>query len=208
MEEIDKLIRRAQNGDAEAFEQIMAPLEKRVYGLAYRITNNREDAFDCTQEVMMRAFRSISDYRFQGAFTTWVFRITTNVCLDMIRRRRVKPYVSLDAIHDNGMLFANRAENPLDEIIRNDLSNDLHRCIARLPLDYRVIIVLRDIQGLSYDEISQVLKLNLGTVKSRIYRARERIRKMMYKRHGKDLEELNAFGSVNYVRKERRSDDM
>jgi RNA polymerase sigma-70 factor (ECF subfamily) len=208
MEETEKLIRRAQNGDANAFEQVMAPLEKRVYGLAYRITNNREDAFDCTQEVMMRAFRSLSDYRFQGAFTTWVFRITTNVCLDMIRRRRVKPYVSLDAMQDNGLTFANRAENPLDEIIRNDLSTDLHRCIARLPLDYRVIIVLRDIQGLSYDEIAQVLKLNPGTVKSRIFRARERIRKMMYKRHGRDLEELNMYGGVNFIRKEKRSDDL
>ncbi|MDR2506237.1 MAG: sigma-70 family RNA polymerase sigma factor [Oscillospiraceae bacterium] len=208
MDETEKLIKRAQTGDSEAFETLMAPLEKRVYGLALRITNNREDAFDCTQETMLRAFRSITDYRFQGAFTTWVFRITTNVCLDMIRRRRIKPYISLELMQDSGFTFSDKSSNPLDEIIRDDLNQDLKVCISKLPLDQRVIVILRDIQGLAYEDIAAILKISLGTVKSRLSRARERIRKMMYRRHGTNLEELNSSRGVNYVRKENHTDDL
>jgi RNA polymerase sigma-70 factor (ECF subfamily) len=111
-------------------------------------------------------------------------------------------------MQDSGFTFSDRSANPLDEIIRDDLNQDLRVCISHLPLDQRIVIILRDVQGLSYEDIATILKLNLGTVKSRISRARERIRKMMYRRHGTNLEELNSFPGVNYVRKENHTDDL
>ncbi|MDR1262272.1 MAG: sigma-70 family RNA polymerase sigma factor [Oscillospiraceae bacterium] len=179
MQESDRLIKRAQNGDSEAYEQLILPMEQRIYTLCYRITNNREDAFDCAQEVMLRAYRSIGEYRFHASFATWVYRITTNVCLDMIRRRRIKPFVSLEGMMDAGFSVADRSHNPQEILERNDFNQALKECIARLPLDMRTAIILRDIQGLTYEEVAQVLRLNLGTVKSRISRARERLRQML-----------------------------
>jgi RNA polymerase sigma-70 factor (ECF subfamily) len=188
LQEIARLIKRAQNGDAEAYEQLILPLEQRIYALCFRITNNREDAFDCAQEVMLRAYRSLSDYRFHASFATWVYRITTNVCLDMIRRRRVKPFVSLEGLMDIGFSLTDRTCNPQEELERGDLNRTLRECIAHLPLDMRTAIILRDIQGLTYEEVAAVLKLNLGTVKSRISRARERLREMIqaYNQGGAD----------------------
>ncbi|GHU71054.1 hypothetical protein AGMMS49992_04400 [Clostridia bacterium] len=179
MQESDRLIKRAQNGDTEAYEQLILPLEQRIYALCYRITNNREDAFDCAQEVMLRAYRSIGEYRSQASFATWIYRITTNVCLDMIRRRRVKPFVSLEALMDTGFPLADRSHNPHDLLERSDLNQALKEGIARLPLEMRAAIILRDVQGLTYEEVASILHINIGTVKSRISRARERLRRML-----------------------------
>ncbi|MDR2656983.1 MAG: sigma-70 family RNA polymerase sigma factor [Oscillospiraceae bacterium] len=192
MQESDRLIKRAQNGDSEAYEQLILPMEQRIYTLCYRITNNREDAFDCAQEVMLRAYRAIGEYRFHASFATWVYRITTNVCLDMIRRRRIKPFVSLEGMMDAGFSVTDRSNNPQEILERNDLNQTLKECIARLPLDMRTAIILRDIQGLTYEEVAQVLRLNLGTVKSRISRARERLRQMLSVYASGGMAALNA----------------
>ncbi|MDR0396989.1 MAG: sigma-70 family RNA polymerase sigma factor [Oscillospiraceae bacterium] len=204
MQDSDRLIKRAQNGDAEAYEQLILPLEQRIYTLCYRITNNREDAFDCAQEVMLRAYRSIGEYRFHASFATWIYRITTNVCLDMIRRRRIKPFVSLEGMMDAGFAVTDRANNPQEQLERNDLNSALRECIARLPLDMRTAIILRDVQGLTYEEVASVLKLNLGTVKSRISRARERLRRMLYS-YGAD--EPSASGKRRARQRGNRIDD-
>jgi RNA polymerase sigma-70 factor (ECF subfamily) len=192
LQESDRLIKRAQNGDSEAYEQLILPMEQRIYTLCYRITNNREDAFDCAQEVMLRAYRAIGEYRFHASFATWVYRITTNVCLDMIRRRRIKPFVSLEGMMDAGFSVTDRSNNPQEILERNDLNQTLKECIARLPLDMRTAIILRDIQGLTYEEVAQVLRLNLGTVKSRISRARERLRQMLSVYASGGMAALNA----------------
>ncbi|MDR1569053.1 MAG: sigma-70 family RNA polymerase sigma factor [Oscillospiraceae bacterium] len=186
MQESDRLIKRAQSGDTDAYEQLVLPLEQKVYSLCYRITNNREDAFDCAQEVMLRAYRSLGEYRFQASFSTWLYRIATNVCVDMIRKRRVRPFVSLESMIEKGVPLSDRSSNPHVALESHDLSRTLHECIAELPIDMRTAVILRDVQGLSYDEISQILRLNLGTVKSRISRARERLRKLLYKAEGFD----------------------
>ncbi|GHV27918.1 RNA polymerase subunit sigma-24 [Clostridia bacterium] len=194
----DYLVRRAQSGDTEAFEQLMLPLEKRVYSTCYRILGNREDANDCAQDVMLKAFRSIGGYRSQSSLLTWILRITTNLCLDVIRRRKVRSSVSLESLTENGRAdeFMNKHHgyhgdfggDPLDALEQREINQALRVCIDKLPIDMRTVIILRDIQGMSYEAISQVLSLHIGTVKSRINRARERLRQFMreYLEHGDD----------------------
>ena len=91
MQENQRLIKRAQRGDSDAFEELVSPYESRIFAICLRIMGNREDALDCAQDAMLRIFRALGEYRFQAAFTTWLFRITTNVCLDALRRQKVRP---------------------------------------------------------------------------------------------------------------------
>ncbi|HML49737.1 MAG TPA: sigma-70 family RNA polymerase sigma factor, partial [Clostridia bacterium] len=102
MQENERLIKRAQNGNSDAFEELVSPYESRIYAICLRIMGNREDALDCAQDAMLRIFRALGEYRYQAAFTTWLFRITTNVCLDALRRQKVRPSTSLDALMDEG----------------------------------------------------------------------------------------------------------
>lgn len=209
MQETDRLIRRAQNGDMEAYEQLIMPLEQKVYSLCYRITNNREDAFDCAQEVLLRTYRSLGDYQFKAAFSTWIYRIATNVCLDAIRRRKTRPFVSLESLTDKGFpLSSAHLGNPYDELVRRDTNQALKACIAKLPLDSRTALILRDVQGLTYEEVAQILKLNMGTVKSRISRARERLRKLMQEYgDGNEVEQIDR-PLVRYVERRKPNRDM
>lgn len=179
MQENQRLIKRAQRGDSDAFEELVSPYESRIYAICLRIMGNREDALDCAQDAMLRIFRALGEYRFQAAFTTWLFRITTNVCLDALRRQRVRPSTSLDALMDEGYSPPDPQASPEEALSERERMQTIREGIAMLPADMRAALVLRDIQGLSYEEVAQILHLNLGTVKSRISRARERLRKLV-----------------------------
>lgn len=179
MQENQRLIKRAQRGDSDAFEELVSPYESRIYAICLRIMGNREDALDCAQDAMLRIFRALGEYRFQAAFTTWLFRITTNVCLDALRRQRVRPSTSLDALMDEGYSPPDPQASPEEALSERERMQTIREGIAMLPADMRAALVLRDIQGLAYEEVAQILHLNLGTVKSRISRARERLRKLV-----------------------------
>lgn len=178
----EKMIRQAANGDALAFETLIEPYEKRLYALCLRIAGNREDAMDCAQEAMLRIWRSLPKYRFQSALTTWCYRIATNACLDLLRRHRARPQVSLDALTEDGFAPADeisREGNPEENSEENARRAALQQAILALPPEMRAALVLRDVQGLSYDEISEILTLPAGTVKSRLNRAREKLRQAL-----------------------------
>ncbi len=175
MEE-SKLIRRASEGDAASFNSLMGMHERRMYAVAMRMCGNPDDAQDCLQEAMLRIYRSISGFKAQSSFSTWVYRITMNTCLDELRKRKTRPGASLDDLLETGWSPADGGESPEAHAIRSEVRQNLQRFIAELPEDMRAAIVLRDIQGYSYEEISQILGANLGTIKSRISRARERLR--------------------------------
>ncbi|MEG0767391.1 MAG: sigma-70 family RNA polymerase sigma factor [Clostridia bacterium] len=172
-------IQRARKGDADAFDSLLMPYETRIYAICLRMMGNREDAMDCAQETMLRVFRSLTDYRGQSAFPTWIYRIATNICLDTLRRRKVRSTSSLDAMLEDGFTPADTAPMPEQTQEVQERRAILERGIASLPDDMRAALVLRDIQGLSYEEVSSILQINMNTVKSRINRAREKLRTLL-----------------------------
>ena len=174
-----KLIARATSGDPAAFNSLMQQHEGRMYAVALRMCANREDAQDCLQEAMLRIYRAISGFKGESSFATWVYHITMNTCLDELRKRKNRQSTSLDNLLDMGWLPTDETNVPEKHAIRNESRRALQSAIANLPEDMRSAIVLRDIEGLSYDEIAQALGINIGTIKSRISRGREKLREKL-----------------------------
>jgi RNA polymerase sigma-70 factor (ECF subfamily) len=171
------LLERSKTGDIAAFEMLIEAYQKKIFNLAYRMIGNYDDAGDLAQEAMIRIFKSISNFKEQSSLSTWIYRITTNVCLDEIRKKKNRKVLSLDEeIHadDGDMQRQIMSDDPLpDELMeKKELQQIIISAIESLPEDQRLVIMLRDIQELSYDEIARVLDCPAGTVKSRINRAR------------------------------------
>ncbi|MBQ3270722.1 MAG: sigma-70 family RNA polymerase sigma factor [Clostridia bacterium] len=175
MEE-SRLIGLASQGDAAAFNSLMGMHERRMYAVALRMCGNAEDAQDCLQEAMLRVYRAISGFKGQSSFSTWLYRITMNTCLDELRKRKNRPSTSLDGLVDAGWSPVDAGETPERHTLRREVRQTLQAMISELPEDMRAAVVLRDIQGYSYDEIAEMLDTNVGTIKSRISRGRERLR--------------------------------
>ncbi len=173
------LVRRASQGDETAFELLMRAHESRMYAVSLRMCGNREDAQDCLQEAMLRIYRAIANFKGQSSFATWAYRITMNTCLDELRRRKLRTATSLDVLLDNGWSPADDGQTPEQHSIASEQRRMLERAIADLPEDMRAAIVLRDVQGFSYDEIARMLEANVGTIKSRISRGREKLREVL-----------------------------
>ena len=176
------LIERASGGDPEAFNRLMEQHERRMYAVALRMCANREDAQDCLQEAMLRAYRAIGNFKGESSFSTWAYRITMNTCLDELRRRKNKQSASLDDLLDEGWAPADDRSSPEKHALRAETARALHQTIRELPEDMRAAVVLRDIQGYSYEEIAQILDINVGTIKSRISRGREKLREKLRKK--------------------------
>ena len=172
----NRLIQRAAAGDAEAFNALMGMHERRMYAVALRMCANPEDAQDCLQEAMIRVYRAIAGFKAQSSFSTWVYRITMNTCLDELRRRKNRPNTSLDDLVDAGWSPSDGEDTPEKHMLRREAQALLQRFIGELPEDMRAAVVLRDVQGFSYDEIAEMLDTNVGTIKSRISRGREKLR--------------------------------
>ncbi len=199
MQEDALLLRRAQNGDAGAFDDLMAPHEKRIYALCLRMSGDREDALDCAQEVMLRIWRSLGAYRKQASFSTWIYRIATNTCLDLLRKKRTRPTVSLDSLADDGFMPSDMTGDPQLYAEASARRRALQEGISALQPEMRAALVLRDVQGFSYEEVSAILDTPLGTVKSRINRAREKLRSILF-------QNAELFGASRVYGTERRQD--
>ncbi|WP_432564603.1 RNA polymerase sigma factor SigE [Kineococcus sp. SYSU DK003] len=155
------------------WEEVVHDHSARVYRLAYRLTGNRHDAEDLTQEVFVRVFRSLSSYQ-PGTFEGWLHRITTNLFLDQVRR---KQRIRFDALaEDAGEKLASTDVGPERAYEHRNLDDDVQRALDALPPDFRAVVVLCDIEGLSYEEIAATLGVKLGTVRSRIHRGRAQLR--------------------------------
>lgn len=156
------------------WEQIVRDHSARVYRLAYRLTGNRQDAEDLTQETFVRVFRSLSTYT-PGTFEGWLHRITTNLFLDQARRRQ---RIRMDAMGEeqDRLPSGDHLSSPERAFEHGNLDHDVQRALDELPPEYRAAVVLCDIEGLSYEEIAVTLGIKLGTVRSRIHRARARLR--------------------------------
>ena len=166
----------ASEWQAPSWDEIVVQHSARVYRLAYRLTGNQHDAEDLTQEVFVRVFRSLSTYT-PGTFEGWLHRITTNLFLDQARR---KAKIRFDALADDAdSRLPSRVAAPDTQVLEGLFDADVEHALAELPPDFRAAVVLCDIEGLSYEEIADVLGLKLGTVRSRIHRGRTMLRKAL-----------------------------
>ena len=173
------VIRKVQRGDVNAFEKLVAAYEKNVYNLALRMTGSPEDAEDMAQEAFIKAYSSLPSFRGDSKFSVWLYRIVSNVCLDHLRKKSRRGAVSLSVEDDDGedvqLDLPDTSQSP-EELLEKKMTREaVQRGLAALPPDARQILLLREIQGLSYEEIGRVLELDPGTVKSRIFRARKRL---------------------------------
>ena len=167
------------NGDGSAFEEIVRAYEKNVYNLALRMTASREDALDLSQEAFLKAYSSLHTFRGESKFSVWLYRIVSNTCLDFLRVRARRNETSLEREDEDGETarweIPDESLSPERLLERKLTRESVQRALMSLPEDQRKILLLREIEGLSYEEIARVLSLESGTVKSRIFRARRKL---------------------------------
>ncbi|MGI5920739.1 MAG: RNA polymerase sigma factor [Syntrophomonadaceae bacterium] len=181
-----ELVKRSLDADARAFEELVSRYQNKVYALAFRYMGNEDDAYDMAQESFIKAYRSLRSFKGDSNFGTWIYRITTNVCLDELRRRkrRLLP-LSLDeplATKDGDTVDKEVADpNPTADVIyeRKETSQYIHNILSQIKIEHRAVIVLRDMMDLTYEEIAEILNCSVGTVKSRLSRARNILRKKL-----------------------------
>ncbi len=157
------------------WDEVVRNHSARVYRLAYRLTGNRHDAEDLTQEVFVRVFRSLSSYT-PGTFEGWLHRITTNLFLDLVRRRA---RIRFDALPDDAERIPGRERSPQQVYDDEHFDGDVQAALDALPPDFRAAVVLCDLEGLSYEEIAATLGIKIGTVRSRIHRGRSQLREAL-----------------------------
>lgn len=172
-------------GEMPSWSELVQAHADSVYGLAYRLTGNQQDAEDLTQETFMRVFRSLKSYR-PGTFEGWLHRITTNLFLDMVRHRQV---IRMEALPENYDRVPGTLKTPEQAVDDAMLDPDLEIALAELQPDYRAVVVLCDVVGLTYEEIASTLGIKMGTVRSRIHRARSSLRATL-ERLEKERQEL------------------
>ncbi|MGI5850280.1 MAG: sigma-70 family RNA polymerase sigma factor [Christensenellales bacterium] len=173
------LVKRAQQGDSTALEELLLAYEKRVYNLTYRFMGNEADAYDMAQEALIKIYRGISTFKKESSFSSWVYRLCVNTCMDGLRKKKRIP-LSLDHSIEQGMSFEDLSiATPEAHALSLERSEDIQKAINILSDVHRSVIILRDINGLSYEEISKCLDVSVGTVKSRINRGRQRLRELL-----------------------------
>lgn len=177
------LIRRVLDGDQEAFADLMARNEKQVYNLCLRMAGDPEDARDLTQESFLKAWRGLQFYKSECSFSTWLYRLSTNVCIDHLRSRKRKGAVSLSVTDEGGeeteLEIPDAEPLPEQQIIHREERQAIAAAMNRLEEEYRTVLTLRVVEDLSYEQIAEVLDLKAGTVKSRIARARIKLKKIL-----------------------------
>lgn len=186
MESELQLVQKALHGDNHAFEQLVQTYQNKVYALSFRYMGNEEDAYDMAQESFIKAYRSLRSFKGDSSFGTWIYRITTNVCLDEIRRRK-RRIVPLSLDEPVATLEGQEMEKEIadsswaaDHIYeQKEFSEYVQRLLDEMKPEHKTAIILRDIMEFSYEEIAAVLNCSIGTVKSRISRARSILQKKL-----------------------------
>ncbi|MBU4533529.1 MAG: sigma-70 family RNA polymerase sigma factor [Firmicutes bacterium] len=182
MDDVKKLVRRSQKGDAVAFEQLVTLYQDRIYGLTYHLTGNHADAQDLAQDAFVKAYYALKGFRNEADFGTWLHRITVNVWINVKRKQR--PVVSLDEPLSTGdgevqRELAATAEGPEEVAERREFQELVQAALQELSHEHRTVLVLRELQGYTYEEIAEILDCSLGTVKSRINRARQALKEKL-----------------------------
>lgn len=174
------LIQAARRGDLDAFNRLVLDYQDMLYNQAYRVIGEPDAAEDATQEAFISAFRKLRTYR-GGSFKSWLLRIVTNACYDELRRRKRRPVAPLEPITRDGddvespYWLIDPSESPEESVQRSELAQAIQHCLNQLSPDFRMVVVLVDVQGLDYSDAAQIIEKPLGTVKSRLARARQRM---------------------------------
>lgn len=184
MEElIKKRIKQIKKGDQDAFGEIVEIFKDKIYQLVYRMVGNAHEAEDVAQEAFIRAYININSYDTNRKFSTWLYRIATNLTIDRIRKKKPDYYLDAEVAGTDGLtMYSQVAADialPEEEVVSMELQNEIQRQILKLPDKYRSVIVLKYIDELSLIEISEILEIPVGTVKTRIHRGREALRQQL-----------------------------
>ena len=174
----NEIVRSVLRGNVNDFEKLVTAYEKNVYNIALRMVGDPDDAADMTQETFIKAYRALSSFRGDSKFSSWLYRIASNVCLDFLRSRSRHPQVSLSTVDEDDRAtfeLPDMRQNPEEQLMKKLGMEAVRRGLEQLPEQQRQILVLRELGGLSYAELAQTLGLEEGTVKSRIFRARKRL---------------------------------
>jgi RNA polymerase sigma-70 factor (ECF subfamily) len=178
------LIQDAQHGDLDAFNTLVLHYQDMVFNTALRILGDEDAASDASQEAFISAFRAINSYR-GGSFKAWLLRTVTNACYDELRRQKRRPTTPLEPETDDGdemdspRWLADPALTPSQQMEADELEHAIQHCLDSLPMEFRTVVVLADIQGMDYSEVAQAARVPLGTIKSRLARARLRLRECL-----------------------------
>lgn len=188
IEESDEnLVKLAQNGDKQAFQALMEKYQRRIFNLCYGMVKNSADAADLVQDAFIKAYRNIAKFRGNSAFYTWMYRIAKNVCIDFLRKKKRRPMVDFDdAIRrdepvdgDESLLPSPLGINPAKVASRNELLQQIDAALGTLSEAHREVLVLREIDGLAYQEIADLVDISIGTVMSRLYHARKNMQEQL-----------------------------
>jgi len=182
----EEMVAAAQQGDLSAFNQLVVFYEQRVFGLAYRMLGENEAAADATQDAFFQAYKALAQYR-GGSFKSWLLRIASNICYDRLRTRQRRPTTSLDELMAEAeeiggsslALLEDVGSDPSEKALRQETLREVALALEALPPEQKLVIVLSDVQGLSYEEIVQITGMSLGTVKSRLSRGRTKLREFL-----------------------------
>jgi len=179
-----ELLTRCRNGDHAAWDRVVRHHHQRVYNLAYRYNGRFDEAEDLTQEIFLKVYRTLHTYKPElGAFETWMMRVSRNCIIDHYRKLKTerRQTDSLEGEHDQVAETGNRFANPAEVLDQRELSERVHGALLRLSEDLREVLILRDLEGFAYEEIVEIVRVPIGTVKSRINRGRVEMAKMLRK---------------------------
>jgi RNA polymerase sigma-70 factor (ECF subfamily) len=174
------LVRKAREGSMEAYEDLVKRYQERVYATVYNMTSNHEDANDLTQEAFIKGFRALKSFKGGSSFYTWVYRIAVNKTINFLKQRKNKTQMSLDdldfhAEHDPDLVALISDKTPRREAGLSELQEKLNEAMQKLSEPHRLVIALHDVQGLSHEEIAKIMDCNIGTVRSRLFYARQQM---------------------------------
>ena len=178
------LIEQCLKGQQSSFSELIDEYKNMVFGLSYKMTNSLEDAEDISQEVFIRVYKSLYNFNPNYKFSTWLYQMTLNLCRDRFRKGKI-PSISLDTPPNEGdqkdfnSLIADPKNNLEEDFLQAEQTNFINALISSLPPKYREVIILRHLKDLSYEEMSKILNISLGSVKTRLFRAREKLREIL-----------------------------
>ena len=177
-----ELLKKCRQGDRDAFNILVQTYQRQVINLAYGMLSDTEDATDAAQEVFIKVYRNIDRFEGKSSLSTWIYRITSNVCKDFLRKRTrtiqsVSIYESSEDDDDRPMEIKDSSPTPQEHMEITETQREVRKALDELPEEYKSVFVMYDLEGLSYDDISNVLQCPVGTIKSRLNRARKALKK-------------------------------
>ncbi len=182
--EEEALVRKARHGDLEAYDELIRRYQERIYGTIYHMTANHEDANDLAQESFIKAFQALKSFKGGSSFYTWLYRIAVNKTINFLKQRKNRIHMSLNDLdfnteHDPDLVALISEKTPHREVNLSELQEKLNEAMLKLSEPHRLVVVLHDVQGMAHDEIAKVMDCNIGTVRSRLFYARQQLQALL-----------------------------